>query len=50
MRILVTGGAGYFGTILTDLALARGDTVRVLDLNEPEPMLADITRHTRGSR
>jgi nucleoside-diphosphate-sugar epimerase len=36
VKVLVTGGAGYFGTILTDLALARGDTVRVLDLNEPE--------------
>lgn len=36
-RILITGGAGYFGTILTDLALARGDDVRVLDLHEPDP-------------
>ena len=35
--VLVTGGAGYFGTILVDRALARGDTVRVLDLNPPEP-------------
>lgn len=34
--VLVTGGAGYFGTILVDRALARGDTVRVLDLNEPD--------------
>lgn len=34
-RLLITGGAGYFGTILTDLALARGDRVVVLDLNEP---------------
>lgn len=48
MRILVTGGAGYFGTILTDLALARGDDVRVLDLNEPtarpgvETVVADV--------
>ena len=33
--VLVTGGAGYFGSILTDLALARGDRVRVLDLNAP---------------
>jgi nucleoside-diphosphate-sugar epimerase len=36
-RILITGGAGYFGSILADLALARGDEVRVLDLNAPEP-------------
>jgi len=35
--ILVTGGAGYFGSILTEQALARGDRVRVLDLNAPAP-------------
>ena len=34
--VLVTGGAGYFGTILVDRALARGDTVKVLDLNRPD--------------
>jgi nucleoside-diphosphate-sugar epimerase len=33
--ILVTGGAGYFGSLLTDQALARGDRVRVLDLSAP---------------
>lgn len=32
---LVTGGSGYFGSILCDMALARGDRVRVLDLNPP---------------
>ncbi len=35
--ILVTGGSGYFGSILVDRALARGDRVRVLDLNPPDP-------------
>jgi nucleoside-diphosphate-sugar epimerase len=35
--ILVTGGAGYFGTILVDRALERGDRVRILDINEPAP-------------
>jgi nucleoside-diphosphate-sugar epimerase len=35
--ILVTGGAGYFGTILVDRALERGDHVRILDVNEPAP-------------
>jgi nucleoside-diphosphate-sugar epimerase len=34
--VLVTGGAGYFGTVLVDRALARGDRVRVLDLHAPE--------------
>jgi nucleoside-diphosphate-sugar epimerase len=54
--VLVTGGAGYFGTILTDRALARGDRVRVLDLHEPAPRAgvevvvgdvrdADVVRH-----
>jgi nucleoside-diphosphate-sugar epimerase len=33
---LVTGGSGYFGSILVERALARGDSVRVLDLNPPE--------------
>lgn len=35
--VLVTGGSGYFGSILVDRALARGDRVRILDLNEPDP-------------
>ena len=37
MKVLVTGGAGYFGTTLVERALARGDNVRVLDVNEPVP-------------
>ena len=35
--VLVTGGSGYFGSILADRALDRGDRVRILDLNEPDP-------------
>ena len=31
--VLVTGGSGYFGTVLAELALARGDAVRIFDLN-----------------
>jgi nucleoside-diphosphate-sugar epimerase len=34
---LVTGGSGYFGTILVDRALARGDRVRIFDVNPPAP-------------
>jgi nucleoside-diphosphate-sugar epimerase len=33
--VLVTGGSGYFGSILVADALARGDDVRVFDLNPP---------------
>jgi nucleoside-diphosphate-sugar epimerase len=38
--ILITGGSGYFGTALAEMALARGDAVRILDLNPPGPSLA----------
>src|SRR5437868_1222172 len=31
MNILVTGGAGYIGSVLTDVLVARGHQVAVLD-------------------
>jgi nucleoside-diphosphate-sugar epimerase len=34
---LVTGGSGYFGSVVVDQALARGDRVRIFDLNPPAP-------------
>ncbi|MDH3380663.1 MAG: NAD-dependent epimerase/dehydratase family protein [Gammaproteobacteria bacterium] len=39
MRILITGGAGYFGTLLTDELLKRGHECRVFDLNAPDAPL-----------
>src|SRR4051794_27702169 len=33
--ILVTGGSGYFGSLLAARALAQGDSVRILDINPP---------------
>ena len=35
-RILITGGAGYFGSVLATRAKAEGHHVRVFDLNAPE--------------
>ena len=45
--VLVTGGSGYFGTVLAELALARGDAVRIFDLN---PTDARGRRVRRGRR
>lgn len=46
MRVLVTGGSGYFGTILVERLVGRGDDVRVLDVNPPahdvEHVAADV--------
>ncbi|HTK14851.1 MAG TPA: NAD-dependent epimerase/dehydratase family protein [Acidimicrobiia bacterium] len=39
--VLVTGGSGYFGSVVSELALARGDAVRIFDLNPPGPTLAE---------
>ncbi|MFN5319595.1 MAG: NAD-dependent epimerase/dehydratase family protein [Bacteroidia bacterium] len=42
MRILITGGAGYIGSVLTNLALQRGHTVTAVDalwFNEQIPLI-----------
>ena len=46
-RVLVTGGAGYFGTTLVDALRARGDAVRVLDL-APDPTMPPGVEYIRG--
>jgi nucleoside-diphosphate-sugar epimerase len=33
--VLVTGGSGYFGSLLAGHALDQGDTVRIFDVNPP---------------
>jgi nucleoside-diphosphate-sugar epimerase len=35
VKSLVSGGAGYFGDLLTRKLLERGDSVRILDINLP---------------
>ena len=40
--VLVTGGSGYFGTILAGMALDRGDRVRILDLNPPSERAGEV--------
>ena len=45
--ILVTGGSGYFGTVVAQQALARGDAVRVLDINPPA-LSADEAEYVAG--
>ncbi|MEY2434209.1 MAG: hypothetical protein QOC92_3934 [Acidimicrobiaceae bacterium] len=40
--ILVTGGSGYFGTVLVEQALARDDRVRILDVNPPSSFAGEV--------
>jgi nucleoside-diphosphate-sugar epimerase len=39
---LVTGGSGYFGTLLVQRLVANGDTVRVLDISDATDRPADV--------
>ena len=40
--ILITGGSGYFGTVLAEQALAAGQQVRIFDLNPPDAVLGGV--------
>ncbi|MEO6652941.1 MAG: NAD-dependent epimerase/dehydratase family protein [Ilumatobacteraceae bacterium] len=39
---LVTGGSGYFGALMVERLLARGDTVRILDLHDTDERPAHV--------
>lgn len=46
-KVLVTGGSGYFGSILVQKMLEEGEGTRVFDLNEPEGLL-DMVEFVQG--
>jgi nucleoside-diphosphate-sugar epimerase len=41
-NILITGGSGYFGSVLVDQAIARGERVRIFDINPPGEQNAEV--------
>ncbi len=45
--VLITGGSGYFGSLLAADALARGDAVRIFDVNPPGNEL-DAVEYVHG--
>ncbi|MEZ0608455.1 NAD-dependent epimerase/dehydratase family protein [Fibrella sp. WM1] len=54
MTILLTGGAGFIGTHLTERLLAQGDTVHIIDnfndLYDPALKRQNISRHADSGR
>ena len=45
MKVLVTGGSGYFGSLLIDKLLEKGFDVGSLDINEPDVLPKEVTFH-----
>lgn len=41
MKVLVTGGSGYFGELLTKKLLQRGYDCSILDINKPDSSIID---------
>jgi nucleoside-diphosphate-sugar epimerase len=46
--VLITGGSGYFGTVLATRAVERGDRVRIFDVNPPDPVVAGAVEYVGG--
>jgi nucleoside-diphosphate-sugar epimerase len=40
--VLVTGGSGYFGSVLASLLSRQGDRVRIFDLNPPDESIGTV--------
>ena len=45
---LVTGGSGYFGEILADLIISKGEPVKIFDLNKPSIKIKNRVEFVRG--
>ena len=45
MKVLVTGGSGYFGSLLIDKLLKTGFDVSSLDINKPDVLSKDVEFH-----
>ena len=41
-KVLITGGLGFIGQHLVDLLLARGDSIRILDIAEPNKPISGV--------
>ena len=45
MKALVTGGSGYFGSLLVNKLVEKGFDVGSLDINEPDILPKDVAFH-----
>ena len=46
MKVLITGGSGYFGSLLRDRLRARGQPVRIFDLADADDRADDVDVHS----
>ena len=50
MKVLVTGGSGYFGSLLINKLLQNGYEVGSLDINKPKSIPKDVNFHKADIR